>query len=66
MKPICKSKILYQIGTAINAKTPLKGEWLLKQTNEIVSISMNIKERDWFIDENGIKWVREGNDRLTS
>jgi hypothetical protein len=59
MDEVSKSDLLRKIDWALENKESISQEFLIKKTKDVVSLSIEVKEREFFIDENGIKWVRE-------
>jgi hypothetical protein len=59
MKPVTKSTIMEWVSEAISTKKDLHMEMPLKDTKFMFELRLIFREPDFFIDDNGVKWVRE-------
>jgi hypothetical protein len=58
MKIISKSEIVRLIHNHLSQGKPMDDCFIHKQSGKIVSVKIDFVERDSYIDENGVKWVR--------
>ena len=58
METLAKSRIMSKVKYAIDRSENFDGEWILKNTGELIRISITIKPQEYYVDEKGVKWVR--------
>lgn len=58
METLPKTKIVRKISKAIEEGSGMTAEFVEKKTGRIVSIAIEVKEQESFVDANGVKWVR--------
>jgi len=59
METLAKSNIIANIAWAISHSENLEAEYVRKDTGEQIQVKIAIQPRDCFVDEKGVKWVRE-------
>jgi hypothetical protein len=59
MEILPKSKIIAKILWALDHKENIDEQYIQKNTGNVVHITITLSDRQTFIDENGVKWVRE-------
>lgn len=52
-----KSDILREVGNALDKKESFDAHWALKKSPYMVKIKVEMEQPDFFIDENGVKWI---------
>ena len=54
-----KSDIIREISECIDAKNNIFVECLVKKTNKVITVNVQFEDQKSFVDENGVKWVKE-------
>lgn len=58
MQELTKTFLNKKIWKHIDDRSPIEGDYLLKNTETIVHVNISFTERETFIDANGVKWVK--------
>jgi len=53
------TSLIQNISHAIKCQRDMDKEFLHKKSKKIVTVQIKFHEREYFIDEKGIKWVRD-------
>ncbi len=59
MEKLSKSTIMQKITHAFDHEKSLDFECLWNKNAKVVHVKIDIKEQEVFVDENGVRWVRE-------
>jgi hypothetical protein len=58
METITKSNMVRKLTQVIEEGKDFKVEWIHKQTGKIITVSITIKDKEYFVDGEGVRWVR--------
>lgn len=58
MQEVSKSALIAILSRAADKKENFESEFAIKKTSLSVKVSLQFKERDIFIDADGVKWIR--------